>query len=120
MTVTASMRPPDKHWHPYGGSPAWCQEVEKVTAVHGQSILLLSQVLNARSTPSLGETDHVEHAPAVLLREKPVRARREALERLVTLANGRLRLERSEVHTHPAQSLEGRPGPLVGSLGDHV
>src|SRR5829696_2718769 len=103
MTVTASMRPPDKHWHPYGGSPAWCQEVEKVTAVHGQSILLLSQVLNARSTPSLGETDHVEHAPAVLVREEPVRARNDAFERLGALANGRLHLERGEVHAHPPE-----------------
>ena len=39
-------------------------------------------MLNARSTPSLGETDHVEHAPAVLVREEPVRARRDALEQL--------------------------------------
>ncbi len=77
MTVTTSGKPPDERWRPYGGSPASCQEVEVVTAVHGQPILLLSQVLNARSTPSLGETDHVEHAPAVLVREEPVRARRD-------------------------------------------
>jgi hypothetical protein len=87
-----------------------------VTAIQGRFILLLSQVLNARSTPSLDETDHVEHAPAVLVRQESVRARREALEWLVTLANGRLRLERSEVHAHPAQCLEGRPGPLVDLL----
>src|ERR671916_665373 len=83
-------------------------------------ILLLSQVLDARSIPSLGEPDHVEHAPAVLVREKPVRARNDALQRLLTLTNGRLNQERTEVHAHPAQGLAGRPRPLVGRLGDHV
>src|SRR5688500_16742442 len=68
----------------------------------------------------LGETDHVEHTPAVLAREEPVRARRDALERLVALADGRLHQERTEVYAHPAQSLEGRPRPLVGNLGDHI
>jgi len=77
-------------------------------------------VLNARITPYLGETDHVVHAPAVLVRQESVRARRDALERLVALADGRLRLERTEVYAHPAQGLEGRPRPLVGSLGDHI
>src|ERR687897_2906268 len=120
MTVTASGRPPYNQWGPYGGSPASCQEVEEMTAVHRQPILLLSHVLDARSTPSLGETDHVEHAPAVLVREKPVRARNDALQRLLTLTNGRLHQERGEVHAHPAQGLEGRPRPLVSRLGDHV
>src|SRR5918995_2505027 len=120
MTVTASGRPPDNQWGPYGGSPASCQEVEEMTAVHRQPILLPSHVLNARTTPSLGETDHVEHAPAVLVREEPVRARRDVFERLVALGNGGLDLERTEVYAHPAQGLEGRPRPLVGSLGDHI
>jgi hypothetical protein len=102
MTVTASGKPPDKRWRPYGSSPASCQEVEVLTAVHGQPILHLCQALNARSTLSLGETDHVEHAPAVLVREEPVRARRDVFERLVALGNGGLNLERTEVYAHPA------------------
>src|SRR5215204_2561179 len=68
----------------------------------------------------LGETDHVEHAPAVLVGEEPVRARRDVFERFVAHGNGGLNLERTEVYAHPAQGLEGRPGPLVGCLGDHV
>src|SRR5918995_564037 len=104
------------------GTRLWCCQgrVEELTTVHGQPILHLCQVLNARSTPSLGETDHVEHAPAVLIREKPVRTRRDALQRLFALADGRLNQERTEVYAHPAQGLEGRPRPLVGSLGDHI
>jgi endonuclease YncB( thermonuclease family) len=74
---------------------------KEVTCVHGQSILLPSHVLNSGTT-ALGETDHVEHAPAVLVREEPVRAPHDALKRLGALANGRLRLERIEVHAHPA------------------
>src|SRR5829696_9140198 len=120
MTVTAGGRPPDNQWGPYGGSPASCQEVEEMTAVHRQPILLPSHVLNAGTTPSLGKADHVEHASAVLVREEPVRARHHAFKRLVALANGLLRLERSEMHSHPAQGLEGRSGPLVCGLGDHV
>src|ERR687897_2979649 len=101
MTVTASGRPPDNQWGPYGGSPASCQEVEEMTAVHRQPILLPSHVLNARTTPSLGETDHVEHAPAVLVREEPVRARRDALERLVALWNGGVDHGLAEMVEHP-------------------
>jgi hypothetical protein len=84
------------------------------------SLSSFSQVLNARSTPSLGETVHVEHVPAVLVRQEPVRARRNALERLGALANSALRLARTEVHAHPTQSLAGRPGPLAGRVGDYV
>jgi hypothetical protein len=49
MPVTASGKPPDEYWHQSGGSTASCQEKE-VTAVHGRSILLLSQVMDARRT----------------------------------------------------------------------
>jgi hypothetical protein len=51
-------------------------------------ILHLYQVLNARSTPSLGETDHVEHASAVLVRQEPVRARHDALTCPLSLCAG--------------------------------
>jgi hypothetical protein len=50
MTVTVSGRLPDNQWGPYGCSPASCQEVEEMTAVHGQPILLLSEVPNAGTT----------------------------------------------------------------------
>src|SRR5919107_1979526 len=36
----------------------------------------------------LGKPDHIEHAPAILVREESVRARRDAIEWLVALGNG--------------------------------
>ena len=47
---------------------------KEMAAVYGRSILLPTHVLNSGTT-ALGEADHVEHAPAVLVREEPVRAR---------------------------------------------
>ena len=114
----------DRHPRPLDSTPDATNSGIKAPANHrarsGPPTFLLCQVLNARITPSLGETDHVEHAPAVLVRQEPVRARRDVFERLVALGNGGLNLERTEVYAHPAQGLEGRPRPLVGSLGDHI
>jgi hypothetical protein len=35
------------------------------------------------------------------------------------LADGRLSLERSEVHRHSAERFGGRPGPLINRFDDH-
>jgi hypothetical protein len=49
------------------GARRWNSANFVITEFSEVYILLLSQVLDARSTPSLGETDHVEHGPAVLV-----------------------------------------------------
>ncbi len=66
-----------------------------------------------------GQADHVEHAPAVLARQKPVRARHGVVQRLHALAHRAPRPERREVHAGAAERLAGRSGPLVGRLDHH-
>ena len=85
--------------------------------MHGGRLLL-----SPYRTPGLlllCEADHVEHGPAVLVRQEPIGTRHDGVAQPGALTDGRLGLERIEVHAHPAQCLEVCPGPLVGRLSDH-
>src|SRR5215210_2067027 len=102
--------------------PAGCALVSMISPFPTSPALQLATEKAAKrlTLAALGEPDHVEHAPAVLVGEESVRARGDVFERLLALGNGRLEQERTEVYAYPAQGLEGSPRPLVGGLGDQV
>src|SRR5215218_291418 len=119
LAFRTALRPAETPGHPAGqGGVLW----SPLTFSSSDVLIHLAtgEAAKRQMQADLGEPDHVEHATAVLVGEESIGTRYDAIERFVALANGRLSLERGEVYAHPAQGLEGRPRPLVGSLGDHI